>query len=117
MVPERQARPGDEEPDGGDCGEGRRDSHREGEADGEGGLTVWQGADVVVGITVSWVPYAADYTRFSKTRRGAFAGATAPRERPKGVADPDPAELPEPEVAGALVVVRGVTRTRAGVPM
>jgi len=43
-------------------------------ADGEGGLSVWQGADVVVGITVSFVPYAADYTRFSKTRRGAFAG-------------------------------------------
>src|SRR6187455_176537 len=31
--------------------------------DGEGGLSVWQGADVVVGITVSWIPYAADYTR------------------------------------------------------
>jgi nucleobase:cation symporter-1, NCS1 family len=44
------------------------------DADGEGGLSVWQGADVVVGITVSFVPYAADYTRFSKTRRGAFAG-------------------------------------------
>jgi putative hydroxymethylpyrimidine transporter CytX len=41
---------------------------------GEGGLSVWQGADFVVGITVSWIPYAADYTRFSKTRRGAFAG-------------------------------------------
>ena len=44
------------------------------DAEGEGGLSVWQGADVVVGITVSWVPYAADYTRFSKTTRGAFAG-------------------------------------------
>jgi NCS1 family nucleobase:cation symporter-1 len=44
------------------------------DANGEGGLSVWQGADVVVGITVSFVPYAADYTRFSKTRRGAFAG-------------------------------------------
>jgi nucleobase:cation symporter-1, NCS1 family len=44
------------------------------DAEGEGGLSVWQGADVVVGITVSFVPYAADYTRFSKTRRGAFAG-------------------------------------------
>jgi nucleobase:cation symporter-1, NCS1 family len=44
------------------------------DAEGEGGLSVWQGADIVVGITVSWVPYAADYTRFSKTRRGAFAG-------------------------------------------
>ena len=44
------------------------------DAEGEGGLSVWQGADVVVGITVSWVPYAADYTRFSKTRRDAFLG-------------------------------------------
>jgi putative hydroxymethylpyrimidine transporter CytX len=44
------------------------------DAEGEGGLSVWQGADVVVGITVSWIPYAADYTRFSKSRRDAFAG-------------------------------------------
>src|SRR5262249_27037389 len=44
-------------------------------APGDGGLSVWQGADVVVGITVSWIPYAADYTRFSKTRRGALGGA------------------------------------------
>src|SRR6188768_485041 len=43
-------------------------------AEGEGGLSVWQGADVVVGITVSWIPYAADYTRFSTTRRGALGG-------------------------------------------
>jgi len=41
---------------------------------GEGGISVWQGADVVVAITVSWIPYAADYTRFSRTRRGAFWG-------------------------------------------
>jgi nucleobase:cation symporter-1, NCS1 family len=41
---------------------------------GEGGISAWQGADIVVGITVSWIPYAADYTRFSKTRGGAFAG-------------------------------------------
>lgn len=41
---------------------------------GEGGLSVWQGADVVVGITVSWVPYAADYTRFCRDRRGALLG-------------------------------------------
>ena len=44
------------------------------DASGEGGLSVWEGADVVVAITVSWVPYAADYTRFSSSRRGAFAG-------------------------------------------
>jgi putative hydroxymethylpyrimidine transporter CytX len=41
---------------------------------GEGGLTVWQGADIVVAITVSFVPYAADYTRFTRDRRGAFLG-------------------------------------------
>lgn len=44
------------------------------DAPGEGGISVWQGADVVVGITVSWIPYAADYTRFSRTRRSAFWG-------------------------------------------
>jgi hypothetical protein len=39
------------------------------DADGEGGLSVWQGADVVVGITVSWIPLAADYTRFARRPR------------------------------------------------
>jgi purine-cytosine permease-like protein len=41
---------------------------------GAGGLSVWQGADIVVAITVSFVPYAADYTRFCRDRRGAFLG-------------------------------------------
>jgi putative hydroxymethylpyrimidine transporter CytX len=41
---------------------------------GEGGLSVWQGADLVVAITVSWIPLAADYTRFSSGRRSAFWG-------------------------------------------
>jgi putative hydroxymethylpyrimidine transporter CytX len=45
------------------------------EAPGEGGLSTWQGIDLVVGITVSWVPLAADYTRFSTGRRAAFFGA------------------------------------------
>jgi nucleobase:cation symporter-1, NCS1 family len=44
------------------------------EQPGEGGLSVWQGADIVVAITVSFVPYAADYTRFSRSRRSAFWG-------------------------------------------
>jgi NCS1 family nucleobase:cation symporter-1 len=44
------------------------------DAPGEGGLSVWQGADIVVAITVSWIPYAADYTRFSRSRRSAFLG-------------------------------------------
>ena len=41
---------------------------------GVGGLSVWQGADIVVAITVSFVPYAADYTRFSSSRRAGFLG-------------------------------------------
>lgn len=44
------------------------------DAPGEGGLTAWQGIDVVVGVTVSWVPLAADYTRFARTPRAAFWG-------------------------------------------
>ena len=42
---------------------------------GTGGLSIWQGADVVVGITVSWIPLAADYTRFSRDGRSALAGS------------------------------------------
>ena len=84
---------------------------------GEGGLSVWQGADVVVGITVSWVPYAADYTRFSTTRRGAFAGtglgylvpdawllalgAVLVLSRDLG----DPAALPAAVVAGGFAAI------------
>jgi nucleobase:cation symporter-1, NCS1 family len=41
---------------------------------GEGGLTLWQGIDVVIGVTVSWVPLAADYTRFARSPRAAFWG-------------------------------------------
>ena len=41
---------------------------------GAGGLSTWQGIDIVVGVTVSWVPLAADYTRFARTPRGAFWG-------------------------------------------
>ena len=87
------------------------------DAKGEGGLSVWQGADVVVGITVSFVPYAADYTRFSKTRRGAFAGtglgyfvsdawllglgAVLVLSRELG----DPAALPAAVVAGGFAAI------------
>src|SRR5215204_1843539 len=41
---------------------------------GEGGLSVWQGVDLVVAITVSWIPLAADYTRFARDRAGALWG-------------------------------------------
>ena len=41
---------------------------------GDGGLSVWQGTDLVVAVTVSWIPLAADYTRFSRDQRSAFWG-------------------------------------------
>ncbi len=41
---------------------------------GEGGLSVWQGVDIVVGVTVSWIPLAPDYTRFSRDGTSAFWG-------------------------------------------
>jgi nucleobase:cation symporter-1, NCS1 family len=42
---------------------------------GQGGLSFWQGVDLVVALPVSWLPLAADYTRFSRSSRGAFWGA------------------------------------------
>jgi nucleobase:cation symporter-1, NCS1 family len=44
-------------------------------AGGEGGLSLGQGIDLVIGSIVSWTPLAADYTRFSRDRRAAFFGA------------------------------------------
>jgi NCS1 family nucleobase:cation symporter-1 len=41
----------------------------------EGGISIWIGMDLVIAITVSWAPLIADYTRFSRDRRSAFAGA------------------------------------------
>ena len=84
------------------------------DAPGAGGLSTWQGADLVVGITVSWIPYAADYTRFSRTRRGAFLGTGVGYLVPDawllalGVVLvlsrdlTDPAELPAAVVAGGV---------------
>jgi NCS1 family nucleobase:cation symporter-1 len=42
---------------------------------GKGGLSFWQGVDLVIAMPVSWLPLAADYTRFSRSGRGAFWGA------------------------------------------
>jgi len=39
-----------------------------------GGLTVWLGMDLVIAITVSWMPLIPDYTRFSRGLRSAFWG-------------------------------------------
>jgi putative hydroxymethylpyrimidine transporter CytX len=43
-------------------------------APGEGGLTFWQGVDLTVAMAASWLPLAADYTRFARSGRAAFWG-------------------------------------------
>jgi nucleobase:cation symporter-1, NCS1 family len=43
-------------------------------ASGSGG-SFWLGVDLVIALTVSWVPLVADYTRFARTPRSAFVGA------------------------------------------
>jgi purine-cytosine permease-like protein len=42
---------------------------------GGSGGSFWLGVDLVIALTVSWVPLVADYTRFASTRRSAFIGA------------------------------------------
>ena len=44
------------------------------EREGEGGSSVVDGIDLVVAITVSWIPLVADYTRFARDRASAFWG-------------------------------------------
>jgi len=44
---------------------------------GEGGSSVLDGIDLVVAITVSWIPLVADYSRFARDRASAFWGAAA----------------------------------------
>ena len=46
-------------------------------APAEGGMSFWLGVDLVIAITVSWVPLVSDYTRFSRDRTSAFWGAGA----------------------------------------
>jgi NCS1 family nucleobase:cation symporter-1 len=43
-------------------------------APAEGGASVWEGIDLVVALTVTWIPLAPDYTRFARDRAGAFVG-------------------------------------------
>jgi NCS1 family nucleobase:cation symporter-1 len=43
-------------------------------APAEGGSSVWQGIDLVVALTVTWIPLAPDYTRFARDRTRALAG-------------------------------------------
>ena len=46
-------------------------------ADGQGGIRFFQGVDLTVAMAASWLPLAADYTRFSRSRRAAFWGTAA----------------------------------------
>jgi len=42
---------------------------------GKGGFpTFWQGVDLTLASVISWTPLAADYTRFTRTRRSSFWG-------------------------------------------
>ena len=46
-------------------------------ADGKGGFpTFWQGVDLMLASVISWTPLAADYTRFTRTKRSSFWGAS-----------------------------------------
>jgi putative hydroxymethylpyrimidine transporter CytX len=38
------------------------------------GMPFWAGVDLVVAMPISWIPLAADYTRFARSPRAAFAG-------------------------------------------
>jgi purine-cytosine permease-like protein len=41
---------------------------------GHGGLAFLAAVDLALAIPISWAPFAADYARFSRSPRGAFAG-------------------------------------------
>ena len=41
---------------------------------GGGDGSVWLGIDLAIAVTVSWIPLAADYTRFARDRRSALVG-------------------------------------------
>jgi nucleobase:cation symporter-1, NCS1 family len=38
------------------------------------GMPFWQGVDLVIAMPISWIPLAADYTRFSRSPRAGFVG-------------------------------------------
>ena len=87
-------------------------------ASGKGGFpTFWQGVDLMLASVVSWIPLAADYTRFTRTRRSSFWGVTIGYLVPvvwlytlgvllllaRNISDP--AQLPAAVVAGGVVSV------------
>lgn len=93
---------------------------------GEGGLTTWQGIDLVVGVTVSWIPLAADYTRFARDGRSGFWGTGVGYLVPdawllalgvvivlsRDIADPT--ALPAAVAAGGIVALLALLALTAG---
>src|SRR4029077_13046166 len=77
----------------------------------------WQGVDLTLASVISWTPLAADYTRFTRTRRTSFWGTAFGYLVPViwlyslGVLlflardISDPAQLPAAVVAGGVVSV------------
>ena len=53
---------------------------------GKGGLSFWQGVDLMVAMPVSWLPLAADYTRFSRSRSRRVLGSLGRLLHPERVA-------------------------------
>jgi putative hydroxymethylpyrimidine transporter CytX len=43
-------------------------------AGGDGSVSFWGGVDLVVSMPISWIPLAADYTRFARSKRAGFVG-------------------------------------------
>jgi NCS1 family nucleobase:cation symporter-1 len=85
---------------------------------GKGGFpTFWQGFDLMLASVISWTPLAADYSRFGRSTRTSFWGASVGYLLPVvwlytlGVLlllardISDPAQLPTAVVAGGLVSV------------
>src|SRR5690349_11531295 len=54
----------------------KADLHALWHTNGTGGLSLGEGIDLVIASIVSWTPLAADYTRFARSRRSAFFGAS-----------------------------------------
>ena len=46
------------------------------DARGDGSVTFWGGVDLVISMPISWIPLAADYTRFARSPRAGFVGTT-----------------------------------------
>ena len=44
------------------------------DAPAQGGSSLWEGIDLVVALTVTWIPLAPDYTRFARERTAAYVG-------------------------------------------